>query len=124
MKKTIPVLTGLLVLAPAGWCAYEEKEDTTPSTNFIAATGPAAGHAARAKIEGDYPFYGGNYPFYGNVPEKCCPTAILNLTPLLAHPAAHSTGGAVIIPAHPDLKTLRVRAAQSAALRPGAVRGR
>jgi branched-chain amino acid transport system substrate-binding protein len=123
MKKLFLVLTGLLVLAPAGWCAYEEKEDTTPSTNFIAEPVLPPGTRPAQKSEGDYPFYGGNYPFYGNVPEEMLPYR--NIEPYYRYWLTRLPfyGPGRDYPAPPDLKTLRVGLLSPPPYGPEAVRG-
>jgi branched-chain amino acid transport system substrate-binding protein len=123
MKKLFLVLTGLLVLAPAGWCAYEEKEDTTPSTNFITEPVLPPGTRPAQKSEGDYPFYGGNYPFYGNVPEEMLPYR--NIEPYYRYWLTRLPfyGPGRDYPAPPDLKTLRVGLLSPPPYGPEAVRG-
>ena len=123
MKKLFLVLTGLLALAPAGWCAYEEKEDTTPNTNFIAEPVLPAGTRPAQKSEGDYPFYGGNYPFYGNVPEEMLPYR--NIEPYYRYWLTRLPfyGPGRDYPAPPDLKTLRVGLLSPPPYGPEAVRG-
>jgi branched-chain amino acid transport system substrate-binding protein len=123
MKKLFLVLTGLLALAPAGWCTYEEKEDTTPNTNFIAEPVLAPGTRPVQKSEGDYPFYGGNYPFYGNVPEEMLPYR--NIEPYYRYwlTRLNFYGPGRDYPAPPDLKTLRVGLLSPPPYGPEAVRG-
>lgn len=123
MKKLFLVLTGLLALVPAGRCAYEEKEDTTPNTNFIAEPVLAPGTRPVQKLEGDYPFYGGNYPFYGNVPEEMLPYR--NIEPYYRYwlTRLNFYGPGRDYPAPPDLKTLRVGLLSPPPYGPEAVRG-
>jgi len=50
MKKLCLILINVLALAPAGWCAYADKEDT--NTNYIAEPVLPPGTPAAQKIRG------------------------------------------------------------------------
>ena len=71
MKKLCLILINVLALAPAGWCAYADKEDT--NTNYIAEPVLPPGTPAAQKSGDGYPFYGGEYPYYGNAPAEMLP---------------------------------------------------
>ncbi len=58
MNKLFLILTGLLALVPAGWCAYEEKEDTNSNTSYIVEPVLPSGAPAAQQPAGAYPYYG------------------------------------------------------------------
>jgi hypothetical protein len=77
MKKLCLILTNVLALAPAGWCAYAEKENTTVSTNYIAEPVLAPRHACGAKTRAQ--LTGGRLSLTTETCRtKCCPTATSN----------------------------------------------
>ena len=117
MKKLFLILTGLLALAPAGWCAYEEKEDTTASTNFITEPVLAPGTPAAAQPPA------GAYPYYGCVPDEMLPYR--NIKPFYQYwlTRLNFNGPGRDYPAPPDLKTLRVGLLSPPPYGPEAVRG-
>ena len=116
MKKLFLVLTGLLALAPAGWCAYEEKEDPTASTNFIAEPVLAPGTPAALQPAGAY-------PYYGCVPDEMLPYR--NIKPFYQYwlTRLNFNGPGRDYPAPPDLKTLRVGLLSPPPYGPESVRG-
>ena len=123
MKKLFLIMTGLLTLVPAGWCGYEEKEDTTPSTNFIAEPVLPPGTPPAQKSEGGYPFYGGDYPFYGNVPEEMLPYR--NIEPSYRYWLTRLPfrGPGSDYPDPPGLKSLKIGLLSPPPYGPEAVRG-
>jgi branched-chain amino acid transport system substrate-binding protein len=121
MKKLCLILINVLALAPAGWCAYADKEDT--NTNYIAEPVLPQGTPAAQKPGGDYPCYGGEYPFYGNAPEEMLPYR--NIEPYYRYwlTRLNFNGPGRDYPPPPDLKTLRVGLLSPAPYGPEAVRG-
>jgi branched-chain amino acid transport system substrate-binding protein len=121
MKKLLLIMTGLLAVAPAGWCAYVEKEDT--NTNFIAEPILPPGTPPAQKSAGDYPFYGGDYPYYGNVPEEMLPYR--NIEPYYRYWLTRLPfrGPGRDYPDPPDLKSLKIGLLSPPPYGPEAVRG-
>jgi branched-chain amino acid transport system substrate-binding protein len=114
MKKLFPILTGLLALAPAGWCAYVEKQDT--NTNYVAEPVLPPGTRSVQKPEGDY-------PYYGNVPDEMLPYR--NIQPYYRYwlTRLNFYGPGRDYPAPPDLKSLKVGLLSPPPYGPEAMRG-
>jgi ABC-type branched-subunit amino acid transport system substrate-binding protein len=115
MKKLFLILTGLLALAPAGWCAYEEKEDTT-ATPTSSPNRSWPGHARGATT-------GGRYPYYGCVPDEMLPYR--NIKPFYQYWLTRLPfwGPGKDYPDPSGLKTLRVGLLSPPPYGPEAVRG-
>jgi branched-chain amino acid transport system substrate-binding protein len=116
MNKLFLILTGLLTLAPAGWCAYEEKEDTTTNTNFITEPVLAPGTPTAQQPAGAY-------PYYGCVPDEMLPYR--NIKPFYQYWLTRLPfwGPGKDYPDSPGLKTLRVGLLSPPPYGPEAVRG-
>ena len=114
MKRSFLILTALLGFAPAGWCAYVEKDDT--NTNYIAEPVLPPGTPAAQQP-------GGAYPYYGCVPDEMLPYR--NIKPFYQYWLTRLPfwGPGRDYPDPPDLKSLKVGLLSPPPYGPEAVRG-
>jgi len=116
MKQMLLIVTSLLALAPAGWCGYEEKEDTNATANYMVEPVLPAGTPSAQQPAGAY-------PYYGCVPDEMLPYR--NIKPFYQYWLTRLPfwGPGKDYPDPSGLKTLRVGLLSPPPYGPEAIRG-